>query len=185
MRPAEQEAERVLLVACEEVTALGEPWDHYRIDVELVAGLLFGLGVQRVADLQIGERSYAGFLDASSHLIAVESNHHDHRQRFSIAHEIGHYVLHCRQSANSSTLFVCTTGDMEIRGTAVVPDERKLHTQQEWEANLFAGALLMPEPAVRAMHRVTGGKVSALVKHFNVSPQAMEIRLEGLRLARR
>ena len=56
------------------------------------------------------------------------------------------------------------------------------HVRQELEANLFAGDLLMPETSVRAMHKVTGGFVLKMARHFRVSPRAMEIRLERLQL---
>jgi Zn-dependent peptidase ImmA (M78 family) len=64
-------------------------------------------------------------------------------------------------------------------------DPRLLHLQREYEANLFASELLMPEQPVRAMYRVTGGKLFALARHFDVSAQAMEIRLERLGLVAR
>jgi len=182
LRRAEQEAARVLQAAEAEIRALGEPWDGYQIDVELVASLLFGLGVQRVPDLRVGDREYAGFLDAEARLIAVEAHHHPHRQRFSIAHEIGHFVLHCAPG-RSAGLFTCTGTDMEVdRVPAAAPSRMALHLKQEAEANRFAGALLMPERPLRAMYRVVGGRIDALVKHFNVSPQAMQIRLEQLGL---
>lgn len=184
LNPAEREAERVLSVAREEFGALGEPWDNYAMDVELIGSLLFGLGVQRVPNLQVGERAYAGFLDAEDRLIAVEESHHEHRQRFSIAHEIGHFVLHYLPRTAAGGLFVCSTADMEIESipSDSASSSRHLHWQQESEANLFAGALLLPEPPLRAMHRVTGGRVTQLARHFNVSPQAMSIRLDRLGL---
>lgn len=178
---AEQEAGRVLQMARAEYGALGEPWNTYRIDVDLVASLLFNLGVQR-ADLRVGTREYAGFLDADAGLVAVEASHHEHRQRFSVAHEIGHFVLHVQPEPAASGLFRCTQGDMEVGAAVGASGERLLHLRRESEANLFAGAILMPEAAVGAMYRVTGGRVAQLAKHFDVSPQAMEIRLIRLGL---
>lgn len=179
----EAEAERVLDQARSEFAMLEEPWDNYRIDVDLLATLLFGLGVQRIADLRVGEREYAGFLDPGARLVAVEETHHEHRQRFSVAHEIGHFVLHVLPSPQAGRLFACTSSDMEISST--VPGSgggRAQHQRQELEANLFASELLMPEPSVRAMYKVTGGRVLALARHFKVSPRAMEIRLSRLNL---
>lgn len=176
---AAAEAERVLQQARQEFASLGEPWDNYRVDVELLATLLFDLGTQRVPDLRVGSRDYAGFLDGDARLVAVEASHHGHRQRFSIAHEVGHFVLHYRPRTG---LFTCTSADMETsRGLGGV-GARAQHVRREVEANQFASALLMPEPSVRAMHRVTGGRTVALARHFDVSPKAMEIRLEQLSL---
>lgn len=176
------EAERVLQQARSEFTLLEEPWDSYQVDIELLATILFGLGVQRVPDLRVGDREYAGILDARARLIAVEELHHEHRQRFSVAHEVGHFVLHFRPQQGGDGLFACTTGDMEVSAAPRGGNERAVHLQQEAEANLFAAALLMPAPAVRAMHKVTGGVVVKLAKHFRVSPKAMEIRLTQLHL---
>lgn len=179
---AESEAERVLEMARTEFAAMGEAWENYQVDVELVGTLLFDLGVQRVPDLRVGQREYAGFLDAGARLIAVEARHHEHRQRFSVAHEIGHFVLHYLPSPGRAGLFACTSGDMEVSAVPAAAGARLMHLRQEAEANLFAGAMLMPEPAVRAMHKVTGGRVPSLARHFKVSPKAMEIRLDQLGL---
>jgi len=179
---AEAKAEEVLQKARSEFESLGEKLDAYQPDVELVAALMFDLGVQQVPDLSVGEREYAGFLDVDAQLIVVEANHHIHRQRFSIAHEIGHFVLHYRDSSSPYRVFTCTSIDME---TTRIPDgekERISHWRREVEANQFASVLLMPESSVTAMHRVTGGSILRMSNHFKVSPQAMEIRLTRLGL---
>lgn len=178
---AEETAEQVLKDAQVEFDSLGEKLDLYKVDVELIAALMFDLGVQPVPDLRVGVREYAGFLDADAQLIVVEANHHSHRQRFSIAHEIGHYVLHVLRNNQGQRLFSCTSSDMELSSTDAASD-RAAHQRRELEANQFASALLMPEQSVRAMYKVTGGSVRRLTTHFGVSPQAMEIRLSRLGL---
>lgn len=178
----EAEAERVLARARSEFVFLGEPWNAYQVNVDLIATLLFEMGIQRVPDLRVGDREYAGFLDAPARLIAIESDHHPHRQRFSVAHEIGHFVLHYLPYPKSAGLFTCTTRDMEASGAHKRDGTSISHFRQEVQANLFAGSLLMPEEPVRAMHKATGGKLSAMARHFKVSPKAMEIRLSRLHL---
>lgn len=177
----EQEAWRVLQEAKAEFVALEEPWDGYMVDVEMIATLLFAISVQRVPNLQANGRRYAAFLDAGAQLIAVEDEHHSHRQRFSIAHEVGHFVLHYLPQPTASGVFCCSNADMEV-STPTGETSRLLHQRREWEANLFAGELLMPQQAVLAMYRATGGRVADLAKHFKVSPKAMEIRLSRLHL---
>ncbi|HWI53670.1 MAG TPA: ImmA/IrrE family metallo-endopeptidase [Symbiobacteriaceae bacterium] len=179
---AEAKAEEVLLNARSEFESLGEKLDAYQPDVELVAAIMFDLGVQQVPDLSVGEREYAGFLDVDAQLIVVEANHHQHRQRFSIAHEIGHFVLHFRDSGSPLRMFTCTPGDMETTRVPEGGNSRMAHVRREIEANQFASALLMPESSVKAMHRATSGSVIRMSKHFKVSPQAMEIRLSRLGL---
>ena len=61
------------------------------------------------------------------------------QRRFAVAHELGHLVLHGKESA----LCLCLESDLEInarasrRGAGVAQD-------REHDANRFAGALLMP-----------------------------------------
>jgi hypothetical protein len=175
---AERAAAKVLADARQEFEALQEPWDNYQVDVELIATLLFSLGVQRTRDLRIGQRVYAGLLDGRAKLIAVEALDGVPRQRFSLAHELGHYVLHFLPQPDGRGLFACTSQDMAIQQAQA----DLVHARQEMEANQFAAALLMPEPAVKAMHQVVGGRLFALARHFQVSQQAMEIRLNRLGL---
>lgn len=183
---AEGEARRVLAAAQSEFAVLGEPWHGYHVDVELLGTLLFELGIQRVPNLRAGDREYAAFLNGDARLIAVEETHHKHRQRFSIAHEIGHFVLHYQPRPADGGLFFCSSSDMEVELHSLSgrPDgsRRLQHLQREAEANTFAGELLMPEQPVLAMFRVTGGRIWALARHFEVSPKAMELRLARLAL---
>lgn len=178
---AEREAQRVLREARDEFVALEEPWHAYLLDVELVASLRFNLGVEKVPDLRVGDREYAAFLEASQGLIVVEATHHEHRRHFSVAHEVGHFVLHYLPKAGGDT-YRCTPEDMERGSEPSGTGAAAVHGRQEWEANLFAAELLMPEQSLLAMYRVVGGSVSRLAKHFCVSPQAMEIRLKRFTL---
>jgi Zn-dependent peptidase ImmA (M78 family) len=175
--PPEEEAVRILQEARREYAGLGETWSWYPIDVELIGSLLFDLAVQRVADLKVGSKAYAAVLTAPAQLIAVEAHDHEHRQRFSVAHEIGHFTLHFMKDPRLK-LFACSDADMQVQ--AVSPG---LHAKREWEANLFAAELLMPAEQVQVMFRVVKGSLFKLSRHFKVSPQAMEIRLKSLELA--
>jgi len=167
--------------------AIAEPWRDYPVDVELIATLLFDLGIERVPGLRLNGHEYAGLLQADAKLIAVEAEHHPHRQRFSVAHEVGHFVLHYQQDP-AATDFFCSPADMEVgaaQARATADRARALYYQREAEANQFAAELLMPAGAVRAMHRVTGGQLPRLAAHFDVSAQAMERRLQELGLQAR
>jgi len=184
------------------------------IPVEAIANLACKLSVKGIKGLSVSEEEIAGFLDPKAGLIAYEEEAVVGRQRFSIAHEIGHYIVHYlprEQAAQSPSLFQsaevgpqvyfrCTPADMELswadlqplRQTKVVlsPDEiRRLkeeerHAEQEVEANTFAAELLMPADLVRQLSREYRGDVDALKQVFNVSRQAMEVRLVSLKLKR-
>lgn len=111
--------------------------------------------------------------------IGVNEEHHPHRQRFTIAHEIGHYLLH-RETGN---LFVDSTltfyrDDSSADGVY----------QQEIEANAFAAALLMPAGILkkalddREIDLYDERTVWKLASTFGVSQQALTIRLVKLGL---
>jgi hypothetical protein len=96
------------------------------------------------------------------------------RFRFTIAHEIGHWVCHClegRAPAPSPTY--CRPVDLTEAA------DRAL----EREANVFAAELLMPEPAVRAAWEELGDIESSAAR-FDVSRTAMHWRLYSFDLWR-
>lgn len=111
--------------------------------------------------------------------IGVNSAHHPHRQRFTIAHELGHYFLHrdvARVFIDASTVFF--RDERSAEGTR----------RQEIDANAFAAALLMPEAALREhvgdllLDELDDLAIRHLAARFEVSVQAMTIRLVRLGL---
>lgn len=129
------------------------------------------------------------------------------RYRFTLAHEIGHWVLH-------RLLFLALLQQSSLFGTETEPSVicRAGDPQPiEWQANAFAAYALMPtEMVYNAWEQARGSlkpyiaadeiadlsakwslaedhtpSVSAareMAKHFQVSAQAMQIRLTGLGL---
>jgi predicted transcriptional regulator len=98
------------------------------------------------------------------------------RERFSIAHELGHLVLHlCYLNANPV--------DDEYKDS---PMFRAGHTEEEFEAHEFAGAFLMPAAEFADVARKYLGQdgydVSKIAAHFNVSVKAATTRGRWLRL---
>lgn len=114
-------------------------------------------------------------------IIVVNANHHTHRQRFTIGHEIGHHVLR-HQLADGEHVFVDHGNYISQRG----PRASEGIDQMEVEANQFAAGLLMParfiEDAVRALNTkaLFDSHVEQLAHDFDVSQQAMTIRLSSL-----
>lgn len=80
------------------------------------------------------------------------------RRRFSIAHELGHYLLH---------------RDLIKAGQPLGP-------KHEHEANEFAAELLMPSEAFRAAYR----RQDQLQPFFDVSRAALLVRMERLGIRR-
>lgn len=101
------------------------------------------------------------------------------RQRFSCAHELGHYVRRTNQSAFDPVGF--DTNDYEY--TDYRSDlSSKGEDFEEVYANGFAACLLMPEAEVRKRYRDSSPVDLAVI--FDVSQEAMQIRLSSLRLTR-
>jgi hypothetical protein len=90
------------------------------------------------------------------------------RQRFTCAHEIGHYVKRTNEG-NSNYEFVDRRA--VLASTGLDPDERF--------ANQFAAELLMPADAVRRLRKQGFGPAD-LAARFGVSGEAMNLRLKNL-----
>lgn len=125
-------------------------------------------------------------LKGSQREIIVNEKHAHTRQRFTIAHEIGHYILHSQ--ANDQVFL-----DAALYHRKTDQDEASLLI--EIEANKFAAELLMPAPMVKAaieeqeqinwfMYGDEGVDndtlTEALAQKFDVSTAAMSIRLANL-----
>ncbi len=110
--------------------------------------------------------------------IAVNDAHHENRQRFTIAHEIGHFYLHDPKEGAHFDEDFRVYGRNGKSSTATDP--------KEVEANQFAAELLMPQKFLLADFSGMKGDreeiVVRLAKKYKVSPQAMEYRLANLGL---
>lgn len=112
-------------------------------------------------------------------IIGVNENHHPHRQRFTIAHELGHFFLH----PTTSKIFVDAAPIFFRDETSSEGSQR-----QEIEANAFAAELLMPEDAMRQcleqqpVDAFDENTIHKLASEFGVSKQAVIIRLTRLGL---
>lgn len=106
------------------------------------------------------------------------------RQRFTLAHEIGHYRLH----KNESELFVDKDFLIKkFRNTNSTYSAQEY--LQEQQANAFAAALLMPEHLLKAELAKEDtydyneiDLIQLLAKKFQVSVAAMSFRISNLNL---
>lgn len=127
------------------------------------------------------EEEVSGILivQESGHVMGVNSKHPLYRRRFTIAHEIGHFVLHREQSR------VFIDGSRTFHRN---PESRKVNQTHEREANLFAAYLLMPEAELRKylerkpLDPKDETALSRMAKYFYVSPEALTIHLGTLKL---
>lgn len=105
--------------------------------------------------------------------ILVNKNDVKTRQRFTIAHELGHFFLH-KDFLESEELHV----DIMYRTAEKETDEEK---EREREVDYFAGALLMNRTLLEKMHN-ENNSIQELADIFNVSISAMTVRLDVLDL---
>jgi predicted transcriptional regulator len=101
------------------------------------------------------------------HQIVLRGATSQQRRRFTIAHEVGHFVLHPQRLA-------------PLRGG---DPGNAAWQQQEREADQFAAELLMPEELVREAVVRHGPDAVRLADRFEVSRAAMQTRLSRLGLA--
>lgn len=111
-------------------------------------------------------------------VIGVNSLHGTNRQRFTIAHELGHLILHGSDELHIDERFPIGFRD-ELSSLAV--------SEKEIEANQFAAELLMPAEWVlrdlRERHIDFEGDdsvIDELAVKYGVSTRAMTIRLSAL-----
>jgi predicted transcriptional regulator len=109
---------------------------------------------------------------------AEEARQWPQRRRFSIAHEVGHWVLH--RTGQHSLFCRRTTVDEEAKGAAELRRRRAQRAAlplAEEEANAFASALLMPRDLLRHHYVATGKDFDRLCELFGSSRAAMGRRL--------
>ena len=110
-------------------------------------------------------------------MIGINRNQAAVRRRFTIAHELGHLLLHERFQVHVDRGFRVRLRDgLSSEGT----------DRDEMEANRFAAELLMPIGFLRDDLRTqefdlaNDSELRALAKRYGVSMQALAIRLNGL-----
>lgn len=129
------------------------PDPHPPIDVERLATLL---GFQ-IVEIQSAGDELSGLVSPRHKIIGVNANHHPRRQRFTLAHELGHIILNHppegRCSAREIALF-------------------------NREADAFASELLVPTQLLRQLAGTRTYSPSVLSRLFDVSDEAMILRLK-------
>ena len=138
------------------------------------------LGIE--IQLEPAEGDLSGFLYRDHRrklaIIGVNAGHPQTRRTFTIAHELGHYLLHDIDDVHVDRHFkVWLRSETSSQGT---DDEEK-------EANLFAAEVLMPARLIEEDIQRSGTfdllderAVKDLAERYEVSSQAMTFRLAYL-----
>jgi Zn-dependent peptidase ImmA (M78 family) len=137
------------------------------IDVENIARRL---NINILRDEMPDNISGAFIIKGKKLTLGVNASHSSTRQRFTIAHEIGHYLLH----SNETLHFDKNINDNEIFFRS------DISSLSEVEANHFAAELLMPKDLVEIVISKGVTAIEKLADLFNVSSDAMKYRLINL-----
>ncbi len=113
----------------------------------------------------------------SEKVIVVNSEESPLRQRFTVAHELAHYVLH-------------SNGEKVYAHRDILPTQTD--SAKETEANTFASAVLMPPDLIKKALEIFEGyalvdfsnerRIEFISKAFAVSKPAAAMRLKALRI---
>jgi predicted transcriptional regulator len=131
-------------------------------------------GSVQIEDTLLSDPEHTGSLyveSPSKFRIVVPSHTSPERDRFTVAHELGHYVLHYLWAKKKDPS---------------VPDRvvafRRGSERIEWEANWFAAAFLMPSGLFQTIFTEEAGDLRLVAEHFRVSIAAADVRAKGLGL---
>lgn len=158
----------VLLRSASDLRNLGEKhgcYNGYVLDVVKLVGFIPGVKLEYTCF----DSTLSGSLSKQDGVWVIKVNklHSETRQRFTIAHELGHFVYHKddEQEFVDTTFFRGMTSD-----------------NLEYTANRFASELLMPEEQVRQLiDKENIRSVAVLATRFGVSSSAMLYRVKELK----
>jgi hypothetical protein len=129
-----------------------------------------GLGPLR----EVLENEISGWIERrpdGSYGVMVNAAHAHVRQRFTAAHELGHYIYH-------RDLLGAGTGDTRAyRAEGTRLPNGAIRPVHERQANSFAANLLMPLASINALKAEGVTTVAGLADRLEVSQDAMRIRL--------
>lgn len=121
------------------------------------------------------ELSGMSFIKDGVAVIVVNSNHHVNRRRFTIAHELGHHILHESYLRNNVHVDKVVLHRDSLSSDGI--DEKEV------QANKFAAELLMPSIYLMKINNVDindDAEVQVLAKRLKVSAAALAYRLTNI-----
>jgi len=175
--------------ASETLVRSGQPRlaNRRAIDVEKIAREFCRVEPMFIPDLSPSGKPLLGLYSPDLNAILINSDNVEVRQRFTLAHEIGHIQLeHDHGGADSLfelpeiKTFECSDDGVGFTGA----DERSIgrFRRAEIRANQFAAHLLMPESLVREVWREENGNEERVARTLQVSKVSLGYRLLDLRL---
>lgn len=146
--------------------------DDPSILIEHLETLCFSLGASVQYGVLDGAEARIVANDGSAIITINSQEESKDRIRFSIGHELGHFLLHC----DKASTFSCTKADMRSQHAA-----KQKALNLEFEANDFAGELLIPE--VLALPIIKGRSPSIEIIDELKNTFAMSFTVAAIRYA--
>lgn len=139
-----------------------------------------------MSDLETKPGEVSGFIRVNKNNgfpeMVINANENISRQRFTMAHELGHILMHWKwlpgEKLDNSLAEVTFRQQVEYRNSEI---------KKEREANEFAAELLLPLSEIKKIRREhLGESYSHLIeivisKRYKVSPQVVQIQLNKSR----
>jgi hypothetical protein len=150
----------------------------------LVDMIVQDLGLQcRTQGLGFLDNRTRGALSVDDRVIYLDERCHQHQYAFTVAHEIGHWILH----EGNHQLYMGGAQGIPLShffGNTRFKTKEEENNHQEIYANQFAAALLVPRPFLfsetRRYQVIDAKAVDEIAKVFCVSRQAMICRIKDL-----
>lgn len=111
--------------------------------------------------------------DKNNNYIGINEHDTPARQRFTIAHEIGHHMLHSTDTLHYDNI------PLDVPPVVLYRSNNNSN-YNEVEANAFAAELLMPDDVIEKVIQLGVEVIDELANIFKVSPDAMRYRLINL-----
>ena len=160
-----------------------EPIDTPPVPVERIADFLLELGLEWQAIPDTEDEPILAYLQPETQTIHLNERRLPYFEEypgsyeFTLAHEIGHYLLHVTADDTQPT---------PPLKTRLYRNHARRRDRREWQAEQFAGYLLLPSPlllpAIEPVDLHHWPTLYRLRDQFQVSITALRIRLERLGL---
>lgn len=125
------------------------------------------------------DENISGMIKKNDHTneyeIFINRRHPRSRKRFTLAHEIGHFISYKFDSYSKEEL----EKEESLADYAISYRKDGHFSKAEAEANLIAATLLMPEDKIKKILN-EGLTIEQMAEKFYVSPSSMTIRLQYL-----
>ena len=141
--------------------------DNSLLDIARAMGVqVFEIDLSEQPDVS-GVIQYKNDEGTPKPVLFINRDHPTERKAFTLAHELGHFVLHPHAD--------------KFRVDRFDYSQPTAESIEETEANYFAASLLVPKDRLEQIQKVSKGDIAFTAKYFGVSKPVIENRLSWLK----